>query len=243
MNHVNITRVTNIYSNVVGRDVGSVVSDIEQRLEESPRMQALMEKYQDKGYRWQIKGEIHQARESFGQFAFGLLVAALLVYLVMVAIFRAFRDPLVILASVPLGFTGVAWMLYLTGTNLNIQSFMGIVMMTGIVVAYSVLMIDYANRLRDEGQETRAAIQTAARTRLRPILMTSLAASLALLPMAIGFGSGANAPLARAIIGGVLGAMVLSLFIVPILYELISAKTRVISDLLARDESTEGLTP
>ncbi|MGE4613896.1 MAG: efflux RND transporter permease subunit, partial [Planctomycetota bacterium] len=236
VNHVNITRVTNVYVNVVGRDVGSVVNDIEQRLDSSPRMKALMAEYSDKGYRWQIKGEIQQARESFGQFAFGLLVAAMLVYLVMVAIFRSFRDPLIILASVPLGFTGVAWMLYLTGTNLNIQSFMGIIMMTGIVVAYSVLMVDYANRLRDEGEETRSAIQTAARTRLRPILMTSLAAVLALLPMALGFGGGANAPLARAIIGGVLGAMALSLFVVPILYELISGKTRVISDLLARDE-------
>ncbi|NRA75117.1 MAG: efflux RND transporter permease subunit, partial [Planctomycetes bacterium] len=236
VNHVNITRVTNVYANVVGKDLGSVVSDIEQRLEESPRLQALMAEYMDKGYRWEIRGEIQQARDSFEQFAFGLLVAALLVYLVMVAIFKSFRDPLIILASVPLGFTGVAWMLFLTDTNLNIQSFMGIIMMTGIVVAYSVLMIDYANRLRDEGKDLRSAIRTAARTRLRPILMTSLAAILALLPMALGFGGGANAPLARAIIGGVLGAMALSLFIVPILYELISGKTRVISDLLAREE-------
>lgn len=236
VNHVNITRVTNVYANVVGKDLGSVVSDIEQRLEESPRLQALMAEYMDKGYRWEIRGEIQQARDSFEQFAFGLLVAALLVYLVMVAIFKSFRDPLIILASVPLGFTGVAWMLFLTDTNLNIQSFMGIIMMTGIVVAYSVLMIDYANRLRDEGKDLRSAIRAAARTRLRPILMTSLAAILALLPMALGFGGGANAPLARAIIGGVLGAMALSLFIVPILYELISGKTRVISDLLAREE-------
>ncbi len=238
VNHLNITRVTNVYANVAGRDLGSVVADIEDRLENSTRIRELTGEYGDKGYRVDVRGEIQQARDSFGQFALGLAIAALLVYLVLVAIFKSFRDPLIILTAVPLGFTGVAWMLYLTGTRLNIQSFMGTIMMTGIVVAYSVLMVDYANRLRDGGLDVREAIRRAARNRLRPILMTSLAATFALLPMAIGYGGGANAPLARAIIGGVLGAMALSLVVVPVLYELLTSRVRVDPDLLARDSES-----
>ena len=138
----------------------------------------------------------------------------------MVAQFRSFRDPLIIMLTVPLGFIGVTIMLYTTGTHLNIQSFMGVIMMVGIVVEYSVLLVEFANRLQEEGLSVETAVVQAARTRLRPILMTSLTTIFALVPMAIGFGreGGANVPLARAILGGVLGALFLSLFIIPSLY-------------------------
>ena len=146
----------------------------------------------------------------------------MLVYLVMVFQFRSFRDPFIVMFAVPLGLIGVAWMLFLTGTSLNIQSLMGIIMMVGIVVSFSVLLVEFTNRLRAEVQargETkpvRDLLIEAAGVRLRPILMTSLAAILGLTPMAIA--GGANIPLARAVVGGVAAAALLVLFVVPILY-------------------------
>lgn len=147
------------------------------------------------------------------------MIASILVYLVMVAQFRSFIDPLVVLLTVPLGFIGVVAALQITGSHLSIMSFMGIIMMVGIVVEYSIVLVDFANRRVDEGLDIREAIIDAAKVRLRPILMTSMTTWLALLPMAIGFAGGeANAPLARAIIGGVIGATLLSLAVVPCLY-------------------------
>ena len=158
-------------------------------------------------------------RRSFEQFTAGFVIAALLVYLVMVAQFRSLLDPLVILLTVPLGFTGVVAALQVTGSSLSIMSLMGIIMMVGIVVEYSIVLVDFANQRLREGMSVQEAIIDAAKVRARPILMTSLTTWLALLPMAIGtFGGDANAPLARAIIGGVIAATVLSLLVVPCLY-------------------------
>ena len=158
-------------------------------------------------------------RDAFKQFSSGFLIAVILVYLVMVAQFRSFTDPLIVLLTVPLGFIGVVLMLYFTDTNLSIMAFMGIIMMVGIVVEYSIILVDFANRHFAEHGSAKDAILEAASVRLRPILMTSFTTWLALLPMAIGFGgSEANAPLARAIIGGVVGATLLSLLVVPCLY-------------------------
>jgi multidrug efflux pump subunit AcrB len=158
-------------------------------------------------------------RESFREFAFGFLIAVILVYLVIVAQMRSFVDPFIILLTVPLGLIGVGLILFPTRTALSIPSFMGIIMMTGIVVQYSIILVDFANRRLTERASAEQAIVDAARVRLRPILMTSLTTVLAIAPMALGFGGGdANIPLARAIVGGVLGAAVLSLFVVPCLY-------------------------
>jgi len=180
-----------------------------------------------KGITLRMMGEVRSMRESFRQFSQGLIIAAILVYLVMVAQFRSFIDPFVVLLTVPLGFIGVVIALFLTGTNLSIMAFMGIIMMVGIVVEYSIVLVDFANHRVHEGQSPREAIMDAARVRIRPILMTSLTTWLALLPMAIGFGgSEANAPLARAIIGGVIGATVLSLFVVPCLYVIMKRPIR-----------------
>ena len=158
-------------------------------------------------------------REVLGQFLQGLGLAVILVYLVLVLQFRSFVDPLIVLLTIPLGLIGVAVMLFVTGTHLSIMAAMGIIMMVGLVVAYSILLVDFANRRRAQGQPLVEAICDAGRVRLRPILMTSLAAVLALTPMAIGGpGAEANAPLARAIIGGALSAALLSLLVVPCLY-------------------------
>ena len=171
------------------------------------------------GFMLELQGEIRSMRDSFVDFALGLVLAATLVYLVLVGQFRSFVDPFIVLITVPLGFIGVALILFLTGTRLNIQSFMGIIMMIGIVVEYSIVLLDFANHRLAEGVSVREAIIDAATVRFRPILMTSLTTIFALTPMAI-FGE-TDAPLARTIVGGVIAAIVLLMFVVPCLYILI----------------------
>lgn len=207
VNHLNINRVTDVYVNVEGRDVGSVAADIERHLADL-KVPA--------GYAVRTRGEVSTMRESFGSLGFGLALAALLVYLVMVVQFQSFRDPLVVLFAVPLGLIGVLGMLLATGTALSIQSLMGIIMMVGIVVAYGVLLVEFANQRVRAGASPLEAVVEAGRIRIRAILMTSLAAALGLIPMAIA--GGLNAPLARAIIGGVLASAALTLFVVPAAY-------------------------
>ena len=234
VHHRNISRVTDVYAGVLpGYDVGRVVTEIERRLEANDRLGVTLstddrgpianlgaEDFAGTSYR--MMGEVKLMRDSFSQLTIGLIIATLLVYLVMVVQFRSFTDPLIVLLSVPLAYVGVALLLFVTNTHLSVPALMGIVMMIGIVVEYSIVLVDFANRRMDEGKSPTDAVIDAARIRLRPILMTSLTTWLALLPMAIGFGgSGTNAPLARAIIGGVIGATVLSLIVVPCLYVLI----------------------
>jgi multidrug efflux pump subunit AcrB len=225
INHRNITRVFDVYVNVEGRDVGGVAGEIDRLIAESPAITGVMSEYGQKGYKIIARGEVQSMRESFGQFGMGLILAVLLVYLLIVAQFRSFLDPLVILVAVPLGLVGVVLSLSLSHTAINIPVFMGSIMTVGLVVAYSLLLVDFANRLRQDGLSAGDAIAEAARLRLRPILMTSLTTSLAMIPLAIG--ASANAPLARAIIGGVLSAGVLSLFVVPSTYVLIAGRRRV----------------
>ncbi len=233
VSHMNITRVIDVYASVLpGHDIGSVVAGIERRLVESPELRPVPRisdrgayhevagpSFAGKGYSFTMAGEVATMRESVGQFAQGLLLAVVLVYLVLVLQFRSFLDPIIVLLTVPLGLIGVAFLLFLTGTHLSIMAAMGIIMMVGLVVAYSILLVDYANRELARTRSVADSVCTAVRVRLRPILMTSLAAVLALTPMAVGGpGAEANAPLARAIIGGVLSAATLSLLVVPCLY-------------------------
>ncbi len=220
INHLNITRVTDVFVNVRGRDVGSVAGDIERYINKITNDRAQV----PEGYSIQMRGEVQSMRESFKSLGFGFVLAVVLVYLVMIVQFRSFLDPFIVMFAVPLGLIGVAWMLFLTRTYLSIQSVMGIIMMVGIVVSFSVLMVDFANRIlaeaveKNERKSPRDAITEAAAIRLRPILMTGLAAILGLTPMAM-FG-GPNIPLARAVVGGILGALALVLFVVPVLYVL-----------------------
>lgn len=232
VNHVNITRTIDVFANVErGYDVGSVASEMEDHLAISHVLQSTRKEtprgvvyevggnYAGKGYSYSMSGEVETMRSSFVQFGQGLLIAVILVYLTMVAQLRSFGVPFVILLTIPLGFIGVGIALWATRTNLNIPAFMGIIMMTGIVVEYSIILLDFANQRFEQGLSVHKAIKEAAWIRLRPILMTSLTTWLALVPMAIGAAGGeANAPLARTIIGGVLAATVLSLIVVPCLY-------------------------
>ncbi|MCC6416671.1 MAG: efflux RND transporter permease subunit [Gemmataceae bacterium] len=177
--------------------------------------------------RVEVRGEIANMRESFHEMGFNLALAVLLVYLVMAAQFSSWLDPLIMIVAAPLGLIGVAVMLWATGSSLNIQSLMGILMMVGISVSNSVLLVEFANRKRDEGHTPFEAVAVAARTRLRPILMTTLAAVAGLLPLAIHRhpGDEMNLPLARAVIGGLIGSTVLTLFIVPVLYLLFKPRS------------------
>ena len=206
--HLNIGRVTDIYADVDGRDIGSVAADIDRKL---------AGKQWPEGYRVDIRGEVASMRESFGGMRFGFAMAVVLIYFVMVALFRSFLDPLIVMLSVPLGLIGVVWILWATDTTLNIQSFMGTIFMIGIAASTSTLLVEFANRLRAEGMSASDAVLEAARIRLRPILMTTGTALLALLPPALNPDEPIM-PLARAVIGGLTSSTLLTLLVVPLLY-------------------------
>lgn len=218
--HVNITRTVDVFANVAaGYDLGSVTSVIEERLRNSEAMTSLMSDYGDRGYRFAVSGEVATMRESFKQFSTGLIIAAILVFLVMVAQLRSFILPLVVLLTIPLGLIGVVGALWVSDTPLSIPAFMGLILMVGLVVQYSILLVEFTVRRQREGADLETALLDSAEARLRPLLMTSLTTGLALLPMAMmGGGVDANAPMARAIIGAVIGGALLTLFVVPALY-------------------------
>lgn len=215
--HYNIARVNDVYVNVSGRDMGSVAADVEKAI-------AKMEK--EPGVSVNIRGPVVTMRAGAGALRWGLIIAAILVYLVMMAQFRSVIDPLIIILAVPLGLSGVLGMLYLTGTTLNIQSLMGTLMMIGVVVNNSILLVDFANRLRDRGYAPSQAALAAAGVRLRPILMTALALVGSMLPFSVRLAPGSEAmiPLARALIGGMLVSTFLTLFLVPCVYSVVKSK-------------------
>ncbi|MFM2152201.1 MAG: Acriflavin resistance protein acrB [Pseudomonadota bacterium] len=190
----------------------------------STRVQALLEKMAPpEGVTVQLGGQTAAQKEAFRGVAVASLLAIALVYMVLASQFRSLVDPLVIMFSVPLGLAGVGLALRMTGTSLSVNSFMGIIMMVGIVVSNGVLLVDFANVLRRQGRPLMEATVHAARTRLRPILMTSIATVAGLIPMALGLGEGGetNLPLARAVIGGLLVSTFFTLFLVPALYTLL----------------------
>jgi hydrophobe/amphiphile efflux-1 (HAE1) family protein len=172
------------------------------------------------GFSVQLGGQTAEQAKAFRGLIFAALMALALVYMVLASQFKSLVDPLVIMFSVPLGVSGVFLMLYLTGTKLSVNSFMGIIMMVGIVVSNGVLLVDFANVLRRRGRSILEATVEAGRTRLRPILMTTIATVFGLVPMALGIGEGSetNLPLARAVIGGLTVSTFFTLFLVPALY-------------------------
>jgi len=173
--------------------------------------------------RVEVRGSVNAMHQSFLSFGLGLLLAIVLVYLVLMAQFASFLDPFIILLAIPSGITGVILFLLATHTTLNVMSLMGVLMMTGIVVSNSILIVDVTRMYRKGGMPIRDAVALACRVRLRPILMTSLATLLGLVPMALALEAGSEqyAPLARSIIGGLLVSVVLTVFIVPAAYLLI----------------------
>jgi len=209
--HYQLKRVINIYVSPAGEDLSTVAADVDRIIRETKLPE---------GVRVTVRGSVQAMQTSFRSFGLGLLLSTLLVYLILVAQFESFIDPLLILLAVPTGLTGVLVTLWLTGTTLNVMSLMGVVMMVGIVVSNSILIVEFARRLRADGTPVLEAVVVACRVRLRPVLMTSLATLIGLIPMALALGAGseAYAPLARAIIGGLAVSVVLTVFIVPAAY-------------------------
>jgi len=210
-------RVIHLTANPAGRDLGSISDELEQHFADLKT---------PPGFELRLAGQTKQQREAFGSLRFSMAVALLLVYMVLASQFRSLLDPLIIMFSVPLGLTGVLWALFLTRTTLSTTSFMGVIMMVGIVVSNGVLLIDYTNVLRRRGLELHEAVVSAGRTRLRPILMTTLSTVFGLLPMALGWavGSETNAPLARAVLGGLTVSTLLTLVFIPTLYTMIEER-------------------
>ncbi len=211
VDHYQLFRVIDLYVAPKNEDLGKVNSEIDKILAATKMPE---------GVRVSVRGSVEAMNASFKSFGIGLTLAALLVYLVLVAQFASFLDPFIILLAVPPGLAGVLLFLLVTGTSLNVMSLMGVVMMVGIVVSNSILIVEFARRMRQDGIGIREAVATASRLRLRPILMTSLATLLGLIPMAMKLGTGAEAyaPLARSIIGGLLVSVVVTVYLVPAAY-------------------------
>jgi multidrug efflux pump subunit AcrB len=216
VNHYNVQRVIDVDTGVEGRDLGSASAAVQRAIDsigELPR-----------GTRITIRGQSDAMHESFASLRLGIVLAIVLVYLLMVANFQSWLEPLVIMLAVPGALAGVLWMLALTGTTINVESLMGAVMAVGVGVANGNLVVIFANELREQGYTPTTAAIEAARTRLRPVLMTALAMVLGMLPMALALGEGGeqNAPLGRAVIGGLLVATMMTLFVVPAVYSTFS---------------------
>jgi multidrug efflux pump subunit AcrB len=211
--HYNIQRVVDVLISPRTDDMGGTQAAVEKRLARVPLPRDVRVDY---------RGSVSAMQASFTSFGFGLAMAVALLYLVMVAQFRSFLDPVIIMFAVPMGLIGVIWTLLLTGTTLNIESAMGVIVMVGIVVSNSILLVDFSNQRLREGATLRRAVVEAARIRMRPILMTALATIAGLMPIAlkIGAGSEASAPLARAAIGGLAVSTILTLALVPAVFEL-----------------------
>ena len=212
--HADISRVNNVYINVDGRDLGSVVSDVEMRLADVQL---------PPGVTVSLQGPVVAMREGSAELGYGLLIAAFLVFLVLMAQFKSFLDPLIIMLSVPLALAGVVLILYLSGTTLNIQSLLGGLLLIGVVVNNSILLLEFANTQIANGIPPADAALSAAKTRLRPILMTSLTLIASMAPFALNLlpGNEAMVPLARAVIGGMFFSTILSLFLVPTVIALV----------------------
>ncbi len=204
-------RIVHVTANTSGRDLGSIAAEIEKMISQMKIPE---------GFSVQLKGARLEQKEAFQMLLFALALAIILVYMVLASQFASLLHPFLIMFSVPLGFIGVVWALFLTGNTLSVVSFIGIIMMVGVVVSNAIILIDYINRLRGEGMELKEAVIQAGRIRLRPILMTSLTTICGLIPMALGLGEGAeaNSSLAIAVIGGLSVSTFLTLVFIPTLY-------------------------
>jgi hydrophobic/amphiphilic exporter-1 (mainly G- bacteria), HAE1 family len=217
VDHYQIRRTIDVYVSPKGEDLSRIYSSV-QNIVNHTALPANMTV--------NVRGSVQAMRESFKSFAFGLILSVILVYLILVAQFRSFVDPFLILLAVPPGLTGVLLILYFTNTPISVMSLMGMLLMVGISVSDSILIVEFTNRLREEGKSLREAVSLGPRVRLRPVLMTTLATLIGLIPMALklGTGSEAYAPLARAVIGGLAVSAAQAIFLVPACYLLIHGR-------------------
>jgi HAE1 family hydrophobic/amphiphilic exporter-1 len=213
----NQERIAHVRINVTARDIGALVRDIETRLQAIPR---------PAGFELTVAGSYEEQQEAFSEMLFAFVIAVLLVYMVLACQYESLRNPFIVIVSVPTATIGVVLALSLTGTTFNLQSGIGCIMLAGIVVNNAILLVDQTHKLQLSGQDLSDSLREAGRRRLRPILMTTLTTVLGLLPLALGFGEGADvqAPLGRAVIGGLLASTILTLFFVPTVYQLLQGR-------------------
>jgi hydrophobic/amphiphilic exporter-1 (mainly G- bacteria), HAE1 family len=211
IDHYQIQRVIDLYVTPAGEDLGAMAAKIRKLLAST--------KFSD-DVRIDLRGMVESMQESFKSFAIGLSLSIVLLYLILVAQFSSFKDPVLIMLSIPMGIIGVLVILPLTHTTLNVMSLMGVLMLCGIAASNSILIVEFAHRLEQQGRSVDDAVVEACRVRLRPILMTSLATIIGMVPMALALGTGSEqyAPLARAIIGGLTASVILTVYIVPAAY-------------------------
>ena len=214
VDHYQIQRVVDVYVTPAGEGFGKVADAVRDVIRQTKLPENV---------RVNLRGMVKGMQESFRSFAIGLSLSVVLLYLILVAQFRSFKDPLLIMLAIPMGFIGVLIILPLTGTTLNVMSLMGVLMLVGISASNSILIVEFAHRLKKQGKSVEEAVITSCRVRLRPILMTSLATIIGMVPMALKLGTGSEqyAPLARAIIGGLTASVILTVFIVPAAYLLV----------------------
>jgi len=213
VSHYNIQPVFDVFANVDRSDLGSVADAVKKLLPE-------FEKKLPRGSFITMRGQAQSMDASFLGLGLGVLGAIVLVYLLLVVNFQSWLDPFIIIMALPGALCGIVWILFLTRTSLSVPSLMGAIMGVGVATANSILLVTFANDLRHEGRDARAAALEAGHTRLRPVLMTALAMIIGMLPMSLGLGEGGeqNAPLGRAVIGGLLFATLATLFLVPVVY-------------------------
>ncbi|MGO9265467.1 MAG: efflux RND transporter permease subunit [Candidatus Binataceae bacterium] len=218
IDHYTVQRVIDVDCAPHGRDLGSTTAAVQRVIDRTGMLPP--------GTKVVLRGQSAAMRESFLTMGLGLLLAIVLVYLLMVANFQSWLEPFIIMMAIPGALAGVLWMLILTGTTINVESLMGAIMAVGVGVANGNLLITFANEMREEGKDSVTAAIEAGAIRFRPIIMTALAMILGMLPMAFALGSGSeqNAPLGRAVIGGLLGATLMTLFTVPAIYSIFSRK-------------------
>jgi len=219
--HYSVQRVIDVNCAVAGRDLGGTTADVQRAIAGLGKLPA--------GTKIVIRGQSQAMHDSFTTLGEGIVLAVVLVYLLMVANFQSWLEPFIIMMAVPGALAGVLWMLAITGTTINVESLMGAIMAVGVGVANGNLLITFANELREEEHlEAAPAALEAGRIRFRPIIMTALAMILGMLPMALALGSGAeqNAPLGRAVIGGLIVATLMTLFVVPAVYSIFGRKLK-----------------
>ncbi len=234
VDHYNIQPVFDVYADVDQRDLGGVASEIRKIMTDTQRSLPV-------GTTIELRGEVKTMRDSFVRLGIGIIFALLLVYLLMAVNFQSWLDPVIILMAIPGAFCGILWMLFATQTTFNVPSLMGAIMTIGVATANSILMVVFANDERVAGKNRFDAALDAGFTRLRPVLMTALAMIIGMLPMALALGEGGeqNAPLGRAVIGGLLLATVGTLFIVPVIYSLLKKDAPVDFDREIDQEYTQ----
>jgi multidrug efflux pump subunit AcrB len=216
INHYNVQPVFDVYANVENRDLGGVGRDAQKIIDEiTPKL--------PRGVTVQMRGQVNTMKSSFLRLGFGLLFAILLVYMLMVVNFQSWLDPFIILMALPGALSGIIWMLFVTQTTFSVPSLMGAIMSIGVATANSILLVTFANDQRAFGYDARKAAYEAGFTRLRPVVMTALAMVIGMLPMSLGLGEGGeqNAPLGRAVIGGLLLATIATLYFVPVVYSVL----------------------